>query len=151
MADPLVAHDDLEVFLTTWYRGWLASLPEPHAAIVAGLEVDRVEPATGAFPAKLLVIRDDGGPSTSLLTAERSIGLTVLAGTKADPNPAKAIMRIVLAGLTQIPDTDQALVEGLRNPVAAVLQTFGAEQVDEAQDRARIYAPATLGVTAIAL
>ena len=151
MADPLVAYDDLEQFLTTWYRWWFSTLEAPHAEIVAGTEVDRVEPPKAPFPAKLLVIRDDGGPDTSLLTGERAVGLTVFAGTRLSPKPAKDLMRVVLAGLNQIPNTDLVLVEGLRNPVSAVLETGGPYPVEEAQDRARIYAPVTLGVTPVAL
>lgn len=135
--DPLVIHDDLELFLTAWYRMRLGARPE---AFLDGLEVDRVEPSTGTFPGRLIVIRDDGGPSTSLLTGERSVGVSVLAGTKADPQDAKDIARLAHALSSQIPSADPA------NPVSNVVDSTSPVLVPESQPHARAYFTLTLAV-----
>jgi hypothetical protein len=57
----------------------------------------------------------------------------------------------VLAGLNQIPDTDLVLTEGLRNPVSAFNDQNGPYPIPEKQDRTRLFANATFGVTAVAL
>jgi hypothetical protein len=151
--DPLVAHDDLDLFLTTWYRWWLATLGAPHDDIVDGVVVDIAEPALGVFPEKLLLLRTMDRNSTGLLTADALVHIEVLAGTKQDPKPAADLMRIVLAGLNQIPDTDLVFTEGLRNPVASFdpESQNGPYPIPEKQDRARLFANATFGVTAVAL
>jgi hypothetical protein len=149
--DPLVAHDDLDLFLTTWFRWWLATLDAPHAAIVAGVVVDVAEPALGEFPAKLLLLRMMDRTTTGLLTADALVHIEVLAGTRQDPKSAADLMRIVLAGLNQIPDTDLVLTEGLRNPVASLNDQNGPYPIPEKQDRTRLFANATFGVTAVAL
>ena len=151
MAEPLVAHDDLDLFLVTWFRIWLASLTGPSAAVVAGAVVDIQEPPAAEFPAKLVLLRTVDRTRTDLLTADALVNIEVLAGTKAAPKPASDLMRIVLAGLNQIPGTDLVLVGGLRNPVSALLEQNGPFPVDEAHDRARLFANATFGVTAVGL
>lgn len=133
--DPLVVHDDLEMFLTSWYRTRILARPEP---VCAGVQVDRVE--SEPLPAKLIVIRDDGGPETSILTGERSVGVTILAGTKANPKDAKDLANIAYALRSQIPSGDPA------NPVAAVLDSTSPVMVPEAQERARVYFTLTLAV-----
>ncbi len=143
MADPLVVDSDLELFLTTWYRAALAARPEP---VCAGVEVDNKEPSTGTFPARLLVIRDDGGPATSAVTGERSVGFTVLAGSKLAPKDANDLIRIVLALVVQIPAPDVP-GQSPRNPVSAVLERNGPFSVVEEQDRARRFATVTFAVT----
>lgn len=133
--DPVVIVDDLELFLTGWYRARIAARPEP---ICQGVAVNRVEPPT--LPAKLVVIRDDGGADTSLLTGERSVGVSILAGTKANPKDAKDLAAIVYALRTQIP----AVEEG--NPVSALLDSTAPVMVAESQERARVYFTLTLAV-----
>jgi hypothetical protein len=143
MADPLVAHDDLEMFLVNWYRAALADRPEE---VCRDVEVGNSEPLPGApFPKRLLVVRVDGGSDTSILTAERDVGLSVLAGTKEDPQDANGLARIVHALRTQIP----AVAPG--NPVAAVLRSSGPYPVPETQPRARRYIPLTLAVVGVPL
>lgn len=141
MPDPLILFDDLELFLTGWFRTALAARPEP---VCADVEVVRTEPAGDAstWPAKVLVIRDDGTTDDEILTGDASIGLTVLAGTKANPKDAKDFARIVYAMLLQIPSGDPL------NPVAAIGTRNGPFLVDEAQPRARVYMTATLRVAA---
>lgn len=135
MPDPLVAHDDLELFLTDWFRTALAERPEP---VCHGVTVDRVE--RGAE--KALIVRDDGTTDTDVLTGAASIGLTVLAGTTTDPDDAKELARIVRALVSQIPSPDPA------NPVAAVTGQTGPFLVEEESPVARVYQTATLAVVA---
>lgn len=134
MPDPLVIHTDLDAYLQAWYKAALAARTEP---VCAGVEVVTQEPPPGAtFPKKLLVVRDDGGPSLSIVTAERAVGLDVLAGSKTNPKDANDLIRIILA------ITPSLAVPG--TPVAAVPEVNGPFKVDEAQDRARRYGTATL-------
>jgi hypothetical protein len=147
VADPAVIHDDLELFLIGWYREALAARPEP---VCQDVEVDIVEPADGVFPEKLLVIRDDGGPTTSLLTAERAVGMSVLAGSKTAPKDANDLIRIVAALANQVPSPNQTGNEP-RNPVAALVDINGPLKVAENQDRSRRYITVTYVVTADAL
>lgn len=153
MADPLVIDSDLELFLTVWYRTALGSAYAAALAtkigasseLLTGVEVDNKEPPTGTFPAKLLVIRDDGGPATSAVTGERSVGMTVLAGSKLAPKDANDLIRVVLALVVLIPAPNVG--ETPRNPVSAVLERNGPFPVVEEQDRARRFATVVFAVT----
>lgn len=131
-----VQHADLTLFLTGWYRAWLAGRPE---AIAAGVEVADQEPAVASdvFPKKLLVIRDDSGPVTGLVTAERLVGISALCERKED---AVALALLVQAGADGIPSADPA------NPVAAVLEKNGPYYVPEDQPRSRQYQTVLFGV-----
>lgn len=144
MTDPAVLYDDLELFLTSWYRVALEARPEP---VCADVEVVRVEPDGDAstWPKKLLVIRDDGATDSSFITAEASVGMTVLAGTKANPKDAKDLARIVHALAAQIPSGDPA------NPIAALLSRVSPVLVAESQPHARAYIPVTFAVAGRAL
>lgn len=133
--DPLIVHDDLELFLTSWYRSRIAARPE---AVCQGVTVNRVEPST--LPAKMIVIRDDGGVETSILTGERSVGVSILAGTKANPKDAKDLAAIAYALRSQIASSDPS------NPVAAVLDSTAPVMVPEAAEKARVYFTLTLAV-----
>lgn len=139
MTDPLVIHDDLELFLTGWYRAALAARSEP---VTDDVTVVRVEPAGDAstWPKRVLVIRDDGATDTSFLTAEASVGFTILAGTRENPKDAKDLARIVHALASQIPSGDPA------NPIAALLSRTTPVLVPEEQSRARAYFPATFAI-----
>jgi hypothetical protein len=138
VADPLVVHTDLALFLTAWYRAALVGRPEP---VCADVTVTNTEPGPNdPFPDKLLVIQDYGGTDTSLLTAERDVGLSVLAGTKQNPKDALDLALIVHALRSQIPSAAPD------NPVAAVTSSNGPIAVAEAQDRARRYITLQLSV-----
>lgn len=133
MADPLVIHDDVALFLTTWYRAALAARPEP---VCQGVSVDVAE--TDA--ARQLIITDLGGPDTSIVTAERDVNLSILAGTKENPKDANDLARIVHGLRTQIP----AAAPG--NPIAAVLASSGPFPVPESQPKARRLITVTFSV-----
>lgn len=147
MADfPLLIHSDLELFLVPWYQAWFDGRPEDVCSDVVVVNDEPDEDAT--FPKKLFVIHDLGGPDTSIMTAERAVGLSALAGTKRNPKDANDLIRFGLAAASQIP-VGGNFTPGIehRNPVSALLESNGPFPVDEEQDRARRYATITLGVT----
>lgn len=129
-----VLHADVELFLTGWLRNELATREEPYAA---GVVVSNKEPASHPdappFPARLVVIRDDGSTRTEVVTDEVSVGVSVLAGSKEDGRDASNLARLVRALIEDCPSADPA------NPIAAVLQSNGPYPVDEDQPRSRYY------------
>ncbi len=141
VSDPILVHDDIEHYLIRRFRELLAARPEP---VCAGVAVDRVEPSgeATAWPAKVLVIRDDGTTDLELHTGEVSVGFTVLAGTRRMPKDAKDLAAIVRALIKKLPSPDPD------NPVSAVTGCFGPTLVTENEDRARAYVTATLRVVA---
>jgi hypothetical protein len=133
VADPLVVHADLARFLVAWYTTALAARPEAvcHDVVVGTRETN--DP-------KQLIIRVDSGPDTSILTAERDVGLSVLAGTVELPQEAIELALIVHALRTQIPAVEPG------NPVTAVIASNGPYPVPEEQPKARQYITLTLAV-----
>jgi hypothetical protein len=118
------------MFLVDWYRTQLATRSESYCQNV---EVDRVEPPAASMPDRLLVVRFDGRTRTSQVTAEASVGLSMLAGTKAAPKDAMDLGLMVLALSERLPSGEAS------NPVAAVLSSTGPVQVEEDADRGRTY------------
>ena len=105
-----VTAPDLELWLTGYIRGVLAA-----EGITA--QVSNKEPGDLVLPlAKpLVVIRDDSGVRLSHVTYDRSVGVSVLAGTRTNDKLAGDLARLVMAILT-----DDAIVEAVGSPVAAV-------------------------------
>lgn len=133
-----VIHDDLELFLPTWYRAAFATRSEPYCQSV---QFGRVEPdpaSSSPFPKRLVVFRDDGGAIDPLITAEHNVGVSVLAGTREDPTEAKQIAAMVLALAPSIPGLQAG------NPVTAFRGGTGPYAVSEQQPRARQYLVLTL-------
>jgi len=138
-----VIHDDLEQYLTARLAADLAARPEDYCS---GFVVDNKWPhPTAPFPERLLVIRDDSGPRTSLVTAERSVGFTLVLGTVFEDKAANDAARMVLALASDVPGLEPG------NPVAAVLTTNGPYAVPEEQPRARRYLTVTYSVVGRAL
>jgi hypothetical protein len=133
VADPLVIHDDLELFLCAWYRNALAARPEDVCRDVVVSNTETNDP-------KQLIIQDNGGPDTSIISAERDVGLSILAGTVELPQDANDLARIVHALRTQIPAVEPG------NPVSAVIASNGPYAVPENQPKARRYISLTLAV-----
>lgn len=128
---PKVAPPILELWLTRYVR--TVVLP---ALGRTDVEVTNKEPAEGEFPAALIVIRDDSGTSESIITSERSVGVSVLEGTRLHDMPALTLAGSVFAWLT---DRELPIEAGPDCPIAAVRETNGPYSVPEAQDRTRIY------------
>ncbi len=105
-----VTAPDLELWLTGYIRGVLAA-----EGVTA--QVSNKEPGDLVLPlAKpLVVIRDDSGVRLSHVTYDRSVGVSVLAGTRTNDKLAGDLARLVMAILT-----DDAIVEAVGSPVAAV-------------------------------
>jgi hypothetical protein len=136
--EPSVIQGDLVGYVITKYRELLHARPEPDC--LAAVVRDR-EPSPGdEWPDVLVVVRDDGGPDTSFLTGERSVGITCLLGTKENPTPAMDLARIVHALRVELPGV------GPDVPVSAVLESFGPILVAEAGPQARVLVNLTLAV-----
>lgn len=105
-----VTPPDLEQWLTGYVRSCAAE--DGHS-----VEVSNKEPSTLSLPLKrpLIVIRDDSGPRKDHPTFDRSVGATVLAGSRMNDKPANDLGRWLLAVLM-----DDAIVEAPGSPIASV-------------------------------
>jgi len=138
-----IIHADLELWLTGWLRTQLADRPEP---VCQGVKVDNKEPAPNtAWPARLVVVRDDGSSEVELNVDSAALGVTIYAGTKSLPKDANDLARIVRALIR-----DCARVEP-GNPVAAVTASAGPFKVDDARPEACRYLTFELAVVGSAL
>ena len=138
-----VIHTDLELYLTARVRAELAARPEPYAQNV---QIVNKEPDPGEpLPLRLVVIRDDGGPDTSVITAERAVGVSTLAGTRENPQECADLARLVHAIVRDVAGLEPG------NPVAAVVESNGPIAVPEAQPRARRYSTFVMSVTGVPL
>lgn len=131
-----VIHSDIVLFLTTWFRAAIAARPE---AYCQGVRVSNKETDLNKGP--LVVILDNSGPRLSVISAERTIGISVLAGTKDNPKPAVDLALMVEALCSRLPGLQPG------NPVAAVTETRGPFAVAEASTVARQYLTVDLIVT----
>lgn len=134
-----VTPPDLELWLT----GYVGARAAAESLTVA---VSNKEPATLELPlAKpLIVIRDDSGSRTGWTTFDRSVGASVLAGSKINDRPAKDLARWLASVLH---DDAIALVDD--SPIAAVDWDGcnGPYAVAEQLDVARLYMTAQYVVT----
>ncbi|RZT59318.1 hypothetical protein EV140_1923 [Microcella alkaliphila] len=126
-----VSPPDLELWLTEYVRA-------AAAADSLDVDVDNKEPPELQLPLPrpLIVIRDDSGPRLDHTTFDRSIGATVLAGTRLFAKPAGDIARW-LSGVLN----DEAIVLAQGSPIAAVdwSGSNGPFAVPEQLDVARQY------------
>lgn len=97
---------------------------------VAGSEWDPAR-NTGAVPVWQVIFRDDGVNDTELHLGDQGVGISVLAGSKANPTPAIALAKIVKTIVKLTPRVEKD------NPVAAVTSFLGPYPVDEASTYAR--------------
>lgn len=118
---------DMELFLTGWLR---SRIPK--------VRFTNREPDNLSTPLEqpVVVIRDDSGPATSQVTFDRSIGVSVLAGSKTNDKPANDLARIIYAHLT----CDE-IVTAPESPVAALIDSGcnGPYPVQDDHDYARRY------------
>jgi hypothetical protein len=134
-----VTPPDLELWLTGYVRD---------LAFEEDLDVDvsNKEHSGLALPLKrpLIVIRDDAGARLEHTTFDRSIGASVLAGSKQNDKPANDLARWVAGVLF---DLDLPLVDG--TPIAAVVLDGcnGPYAVADQLDVARRYLTAQYVVT----
>lgn len=134
-----VVPPDLELWLT----GYVQACADQDGHTV---DVGNTEPEDLALPLArpLIVIRDDSGSRLSHVTFDRSIGFSVLAGTRRDGQPAMDLARW-LAGV--LFDENIVLADG--SPIASVDWDGcnGPYVVPEQLDVARRYGTAGYVVT----
>lgn len=118
-----------------WLTGYVRA-----AAAVEGktVTVSNKEPAELELPLPkpLIVIRDDSGPRLEVVTFDRSVGASVLAGSKRNDVPADELA-LWLAGVLM----DDAIVHATGSPIASIEWDGcnGPYPVVEALDVARRY------------
>lgn len=126
---------DIEDFLTGWLRG---RIPD--------ISVGNKEPQKLHTPLErpVVVVRDDSGTRTGLVTWDRSVGVSVLAGSKSYDKPANDLARLVYAHLT-----DDAITDSPGSPIAAIIDEgcTGPYAVQDDQDVARRYMTIEYSVT----
>lgn len=127
----LVLPPDMEHWTCTYLRTTLRAMGND-------VEVGNKEPSNLKTPLTrpLIVVRDDSGARGSQVTFDRSMGVSVLAGTRENDLQANELARLVFAVLT---DEDIAVVDG--SPIAAVVWDGcnGSYPVEEDHDVARRY------------
>lgn len=134
---------ELTLFLTAEIRSKLEALADPDFQAAQGWVGGREwsPPTPAAPPPKWqVIVRDDGIADGDLIVGDASIGLSVLAGTKANPTKANTLARIVKRIVKATPRAEAG------NPVAAIQSFLGPYPVDEASTYARRYMAATLTV-----
>lgn len=105
----IVMHADLELYLCDRFRDELAAHGRPDVEVA-----NRERRAGDSSTAPQLVIRDNSGPTRSVISAQRDVSLSVLAGTKAAPKPAMDLGRLVAAIAPTLPGLEPG------NPIAHV-------------------------------
>lgn len=123
-ASQTVSPPDIEQFLTRYLRA------------VLGVEVDNKEPDGWDGTTTLVVVRDDGGAKTGEVTFDRSVGVTVHAGTRQDTQPAMRLAQRAYAALTS-----PTIAWEKGSPVAAVIDDGcnGPYRVDDDHDASACY------------
>lgn len=139
-----VIFTDVELFLAHHIQDRLQQIaagpPGRHQGLAAGVYVGNKYPPERR--PKTVVVRDDGGPGTDIVTKQSSAGVTVLAGD--DPTrdqDAKDLALLVAAIVAGCPGLEPG------NPVAAVLEMNGPYKVPDPAGQPRQYFTATLAVT----
>lgn len=110
---------------------WLANIGRNE---FPGVDFDNKFPE-GEWPELLVVVRDDSGPKTSPVSFQRTVGFTVVGGTRTNDKPVNDLARELIAFYS---DPNLAYLEG---PIAAINDddVRGPMKVRETQDRARSY------------
>lgn len=125
-----VTPPDLELFLT----GYLRARAVERGDVV---KVGNKEPAdlTVDSPDQI-VVRDDSGNRESWVSFDRSVGVSILAGSRAYDFPANQLAQTVFADLT-----DEAILTWPGSPIAAIRWDGcnGPYAVPEQADKARRY------------
>jgi len=135
-------------FMADEIRAKLSALADPEFTVaqgwIAGREWSPPPSNPNQTPPKWqIVIRDDGIADGELLTGDCSLGVSVLAGSKQNPEPARRLSVIVKKIIKQTPRAEPG------NPVAAVTSFLGPYAVDDPSTYARRYMAVTLSVVGI--
>jgi hypothetical protein len=123
-----VIFSDLEKFLTGHIRTELAMLPgQPYQGGWVSNQFYSPDPDIPRSPPPYqIVVRDDSGPDTSIITQEPTVGVTVLMGE--DPTEGQAATDLALVVKMIVKDCAGI---GADNPVAAVLGCTGPYKVPD--------------------
>ena len=127
-----VTPPDLELWLTK-------TISALAAAEGVEVDVDNKEPADLGLPMArpLIVVRDDSGAKIERPTFDRSVGFSVLGGSKRAPKPMNDLARWLAAVVFD----DHELVAPADSPIAAVVidGCNGPYAVAEELDVCRLY------------
>lgn len=137
-----VIHSDLELFLTGFIRRELAALPgQPFPGGFVSNEFWAPGENTPADPPPFqIIVRDDSGPRTGVITKSPSVGITVLGSDALDKADTTNLALLVYALIE-----DSARVEQ-GNPVAAVVNANGPFKVADDSGKPRRYMTFDLSV-----
>ena len=128
---PRVLPPDIESVLTVYLRDTLRALGYD-------VQVGNKEPGDALrlpLTRPLIVVRDDGGAAGSWITFQRTVGVSVLAGTRLNDKPAKDLARLVYALLAD----DQLLADGSDIAAINLESCLGPTSVPDAIDVSRQY------------
>jgi hypothetical protein len=118
---------DMELWLCTWLRSQIADA-----------RITNKEPSdlTTPLAKPVIIIRDDGGTQLDMKRFDRSLGVSVLAGSKTADKPANDLARLVYAHLTCYD-----VIRPVGSPIAAVVESGcnGPYAVADDHDYARRY------------
>ncbi|MBW4094586.1 MAG: hypothetical protein HIU81_03925 [Acidobacteria bacterium] len=131
-----VIDSDLELFLTGFIRTELGKIDTP---LAQGVFVSNRFPSPSR--PKTVVVRDDGGQSTSIITSQPSIGVTVMAGDDVTQGQlATDLAHLVKMIINSCARPDPG------NPVAAVVQSYGPYKILDDSSQPSRYMTFTLSV-----
>lgn len=133
-AAPAVLFPDTKSWAISYLSSALAARPE---AVASGVTVAGKVPAT--MPARLVTIRDDGGPRSSAVTKRVSLGVNVWAGTDQDAAGLAALVAALLEDSSG------------KGAVVAHLSTSGPVEAVEASGKPHRYLSVDLSVRGTAL
>jgi hypothetical protein len=128
----MITPPDMELWATKYIRSCLSSLG--YDVEVSNKEPEDLSAADMTRP--LVVIRDDSGAQESAVTYDRSLGVSVLWGSRQDDKTTGDIARLVMAIMA-----DDGIAEAAGSPVASVERDGcnGPYSVTEQQDLHRKY------------
>lgn len=107
---PAIVWPDVEAEVTTFLRDQLAARPESFAS---GVLVTREVPATRA--ARMVVVRDDGGPALGDVRAVARIGVRVWGSTYSETTD---LANLVVALIASMPDGKPVVRADVTRPYA---------------------------------
>ena len=139
-----VIFTDLEKFLTGHIRSELAALPgQPYSGgFISNQFYDPEKDELRPPPPYQIIVRDDSGPDTSIITQEPTVGVTVLMGDDASQGEEATDLALVVKMIVKdCAGTDPD------NPVAAVLGASGPFKVPDPSGIPRRYMTFELAVT----
>jgi hypothetical protein len=93
LANPVQIFPDLSSWASDYLRTAIAARPEPYASSVT---VTGYWPEGKAMPARLVTVRDDGGPRVAPVMKRVSLAVNVWAATEADCSDLSLLVAALL-------------------------------------------------------